>query len=98
MFITYPDSIKSSEFCFKVNDDDMSTKQAKACIEFLRKNKKLEVKKEKRYSNVKLMAWHVFKIKAGRKISSFEENMSFCSSVFQDFLAENNYSLKSANQ
>lgn len=85
MFITYPKSIKSNQYCFKLNTDDFPSSKA---IQAHLKSKGIEYKKTMQYSKTKLIGWHVYKIKAEKEISSFKENIDFVENLFKDFVKE----------
>lgn len=78
-FITYPNSIKSTHYCFKLNTDDYF--DAKPIDNYL-KSKGVIFKRSKQYSNTKCIGWHVYKIEAKKPICSFEENIAFVESLF----------------
>jgi len=78
-FISYPNSIKNNEYCFKLNTDDYF--DAKPIDQYL-KSKGVNFKRTKQYSKTKCIGWHIYKIKADKRISSFEENIKFVQSLF----------------
>ena len=82
IMITYPASIKSTHYCFKVNTDDFF--DPKPISDFL-KGKGIDYEKSKQYSTTKCMGWHVYKIKAKKPIGSFQENIEFVENIFEDF-------------
>lgn len=87
-FITYPDSIKSTHYCFKLNTDDYA--DAKPIDNYLR-SIGVDFKRTKQQSKTKCIGWHVYKIKAEKPIQSFEENTAFCEFLFTaDFNNKNN--------
>jgi len=78
-FITYPKSIKSSHYCFKLNTDDYL--DPKPIDNYLRELG-VEFKRTKHQHKTKLIGWHVYKIKADKPIMSFEENIRFTEALF----------------
>jgi hypothetical protein len=78
-FITYPRSIKSTHYCFKLNTDDYIDPKP---IDNYLKQLKVEFKRTKQQHATKCIGWHVYKIKANAPIKSFEENISFVESLF----------------
>jgi len=82
MYLEYPKSIKSGEYCFKLNTDDHF--DATPISNYL-KSKGIAYKKSKTQSKVKLMGWHVYKIKAEQPIKDFEQNIAFCEQLFKEF-------------
>lgn len=82
MLITYPNSIKTNEYCFKLNTDDYPSRKP---INVFLRNKGINFKYYKQYSNTKLIGWHVYKIKSDKPIKSFSENVDFAENLFKDF-------------
>jgi len=85
MYITYPTSIKSSHYCFKLNTDDFFDPKP---IDSFLKSKGIEFKRTKQTSSIKLMSWHVYKIKADDPIKIFQQNIEFIETLFNNY--ENN--------
>lgn len=78
--ITYPNSIKSSEYCFKLNTDDYFDPKP---IDLFLKSIGVDFKRTKQQSKTKCIGWHVYKIKAKNPIQSFEENIQFVEQLFK---------------
>jgi hypothetical protein len=81
MFLTFPNSIKLFEYCFKLNSDDYSRSFCKD-VDKLLKSKNLEFTKTRQYSQIRMMSWAVYKIKSSTPILSFEQNVNYCKSLF----------------
>ena len=79
--ITYPNSIKSSEYCFKLNTDDYFDPKP---IDIFLKSIGVDFKRTKQQSKAKCIGWHVYKIKAKKPIQSFEENIQFIEQLFKN--------------
>lgn len=82
LVLQYPTSIKSNEYCFKVNTDDFFD-----CSEIKKHltKKGISFTKSLTKDKSKLIAWHVFKIKSNKPIKEFIENVVFCQNIFLDF-------------
>lgn len=88
-YITYPKSIKTNEFCFRINDDDMISEDARKFTKYI-KARGFKLKKTKIQSRVKMMGWHVFKITSETRIESFEENIKFAENLVNEYITTKN--------
>jgi len=73
-FIGYPKSIKSTEYCFKLNTDDYPDNRL---IDSYLKLKGIDFKRTKQQSKTKCIGWHVYKIRAKKPVQCFEDNIKF---------------------
>ena len=79
MYITYPKSIKSDTFCFKLNTDDYPCHKE---IDKHLKSLGITFKRTRQQHKTRCIGWHVYKIKADKPIQSFDENIEFVESLF----------------
>ena len=78
-FITYPNKMKNTHYCFKLNTDDYPCPKH---VDNYLKQLNVKFKRTRQNHATKLIGWHVYKIEADKRIRSFEENVKFVESLF----------------
>lgn len=84
-YVEYPNSIKSSEYKFKINNDDMSSDIANKLAKFLR-GEGFIVKRSRTDSNTKLMSWYNFTLTGNNiNLDNFGQNVKAVESLIEKF-------------